>query len=198
MDFGCHCIHSVVPSRLSLPTLDHASIFHRSMALRSGYSNFLPTGSVTHSKTERVARRERSRLKMLVFWDRAALPQLLIFLVGLFALVRAGHSLVFGYTDALKLKVTGMLSGIAWPPIFLLLLALLESISIPFYCAIRMLPFSSRQSGLTTSPSNDVDYASSRAKAAFLSKPGHLPCYLKTILSGSSMNEQRYPFSWVI
>lgn len=144
--------------------------------------HFEPTGLAVHGKTERVARVQRSRMMMfkVVFWDCAAYLHLILFVICTIGAMRWGQivhqSLVNG---GLRRAAINLLSGIAWPPIFLLWLALAQSAWIPLAYVVNILPPSRREYFLVRDASNGVEYAAPQAKADFMRQPRQLVFLLK-------------------
>lgn len=144
--------------------------------------HFEPTGLAVHGKTERVARVQRSRMMMfkVVFWDCAAYLHLILFVICTIGAMRWGQivhqSLVNG---GLRRAAINLLSGIAWPPIFLLWLALAQSAWIPIAYVVNILPPSRREYFLVRDASNGVEYAAPQAKAEFMRQPRQLVFLLK-------------------
>lgn len=130
--------------------------------------HFEPTGLAVHGKTERVARVQRSRMMMfkVVFWDCAAYLHLILLVICTIGAMRWGQivhqSLVNG---GLRRAAINLVSGIAWPPIFLLWLALAQSAWIPLAYVVNILPPSRREYFLVRDASNGVKYAAPQAKA---------------------------------
>ena len=139
--------------------------------------HFEPTGLAVHGKTERVARVQRSRMMMfkVVFWDCAAYLHLILFVICTIGAMRWGQivhqSLLIG---GLRRAAIDLLSGIAWPPILLLWLALAQSTWIPLAYVVNIFPPSRREYFLVRDASNGVEYAAPQVKTEFMRRPRQL------------------------
>lgn len=151
--------------------------------LKRNVPDFKPTGLAVHGRSERLAQAERSRLKMckVVFWDCAAYFHLVVLCICLVGLVRLGGAVILTFGNTFQLTATTFLSGIAWPPIFLLWLALVQSASIPLAYVIRLSPVLAKETYLIRDSNKGVDYASPRARAAFMEKPRQLAFLSKAV-----------------
>ena len=135
---------------------------------------FTPTGMPVDGEEERKARTRRSRTAMfkVVFWDCSAYFYLVVLCLFVAGIAKWTQIILYSSSvEGVYRAGINALTGIAWPPVFLLWAALLRTSWVPLAYALRPVPMPSRANLLVRDPSTGVEYPTQQAKDDLMRRP---------------------------
>ena len=188
LDFAAQSSTQILLSSLvdfKVPILSHLSSrwtapYRLAVALRSYVipklfgrepPRFRPTNSPIHGTREREARKTGSRVSFLkvILWECGAYLHLIVFVTGLIGCALTAKSILFGFErDHVRSTLRTFLTGVGWPPLFMLWAALMSNAWVPLAYAIFPPPLQSRERFLVRDEKNGVAFPTRQAKDDYI------------------------------